>query len=78
MNLIGERLKVLGSADPTHLGKTGLVLLETANMLVVDSGGRVVSLAKRKGAFELLASGKIVAGPDIEGRLQDRLARRRA
>lgn len=76
MNVIGERLKVLASSDPTKEGKAGKVLLESANTLVIDSGGREVRMEKSGSAFLLLDSGKAVLGSDLAGRLEDRWGRR--
>ncbi len=78
MNVIGERVKVLSSSDPTAAGRAGRVLLETAKTLVLDSAGHVVRVAKAGAAFQLLDSGAVVTGADIAGRLEDRLGRRTA
>ncbi len=78
MNVIGESLTVLSSADPTKAGVTGRVLLETLNTLVIDSGGRTLRVEKAGAAFMLVDSGKVVTGSDIAGRLQDRWGRRGA
>lgn len=78
MNVIGERLTVLTSPDPTKTGRTGRVVLETANTLLIDSGGKTVRIEKPRTAFMLLDSRKVVTGEDIAGRLQDRLGRRQS
>jgi RNase P/RNase MRP subunit p29 len=78
MNIIGERVVVLTSTDPTKTGRSGRVLLETANSILLDSGGRTIRVAKSEAAFMLLDSAMVVTGSDITGRLQDRLGRRRA
>lgn len=75
MNVIGERMKVLTSADKTKEGKAGLVLLETAKTLVLDSGGRTMTVEKAGTAFLVLGSGKVLTGSDIAGRLEDRWGR---
>jgi RNase P/RNase MRP subunit p29 len=77
MNLIGETLTILTSRDPTQTGKTGRVLIETANTLLLESGGRTVRVAKTEAAFKILGSGRMVKGSDIAGRLQDRWGRKR-
>ncbi len=77
MNVIGERLTVLTSPDPTKTGRTGRVILETANTLIIDSEGRTVQVEKSGTAFLLIDSGEVVAGPHIAGRLQDRLGRQK-
>jgi len=77
MNMIGERMTVLSSPDPTKTGRTGRVVLETANTVIVDTGGRTVRIEKSGSAFMLLDSGKVVTGPDVAGRPQDRIGRRK-
>ena len=78
MNIIGEKLTVLTSSDPTKSGRSGRVLLETANTLLLDEGGRAIRVEKKGAAFLITGSGKIVTGSDIAGRLQDRVGRRGA
>ncbi len=76
MNIIGERVIVLTSSDPTIAGRTGRVVLETAETLLLDSGGRTIRVEKSGAAFKLLGSGKVLTGSDIAGRLEDRLGKR--
>ena len=76
MNVVGERLKVLTSTDPTKEGRVGRVLLESAKTLVIDSAGRSIRIEKSGSAFLLLGSGKVLTGSDIAGRLEDRWGRR--
>ncbi len=76
MNVIGEKVAVLTSTDPTKAGMTGLVLLETAKTLLVDSGGQTIRIEKAGAAFKLLGSGRVLTGSDLAGRLQDRLGKR--
>ncbi len=76
MNVIGERVTVLSSPDPTMAGRTGRVVLETAKTLLLDSGERTIRIEKSGAAFKLLGSGKVLTGSDIAGRLQDRLGKR--
>ncbi len=77
MNVIGERLRVLTSHDPTKTGITGRVLMETLNTLLLDSSGKTLRIEKRGSAFLMLNSGKVLTGLDLAGRLQDRLGRQR-
>ncbi len=77
MNVIGERLTILTSPDPTKIGVTGRVLMDTLNTLVLDSAGRTLRIEKRGSAFMLMGSGKVLTGTDLAGRLQDRLGRQR-
>jgi RNase P/RNase MRP subunit p29 len=76
VNIIGEKLTVLSSSDPTKAGKRGRVVLETAKTLLLDTGSKVIRIEKSRSAFLLNQSKKVVTGSDIEGRLQDRWGRR--
>ena len=76
MNVIGERVTVVGASDGSTVGKTGEIVLETAKTLVLASGGKLVRLAKKGSVFEVLGSRTILGGDDISGSLQDRLGRR--
>lgn len=78
MNVIGQRLKVLSSKDPTKIGKMGIVLLDTAGTLLIESDGRTLRIEKPGAAFQLLETGRVLTGEDISGRLQDRLGRQAA
>ena len=77
MNVIGEKLTVLTSLDPTKTGVVGTVVMETLNTLLLDSSGRTLRVEKSGSAFQLLSSGKVLTGLDLAGRLPDRLGRRR-
>jgi len=77
MNITGDRLTVLTSRDPTKTGRSGRVLLDTANTLLLDEGGKTVRIEKEGAAFMLMGSGRVVTGSDIAGRLQDRIGRRK-
>ena len=77
MNVIGQTVTVLTSTDPTKTGRTGRVLLDTANTLVLDSEGRNIRVEKAGAAFMILGTNVVITGPDIAGRLQDRLGRRK-
>jgi len=77
MNLIGARVKVLGSNDPSKKGLTGMVALETANTLMLDSGSRILRVEKLGLVIREFSTGKILTGADIAGRLEDRWGGRR-
>ena len=78
MNVVGEVLTVLSSRDPTKTGRSGMVLIDTANTLLLDEGGRALRVEKAGAAFMVMGSRKILTGSDIAGRLQDRIGRKRA
>ncbi|MGD0476990.1 MAG: ribonuclease P protein subunit [Nitrososphaerales archaeon] len=72
MNVIGERLTILSSPDPSKEGRTGIVLLDTARTLVLDCNGRTLRVEKKGNVFQVSDSKKVIAGADISGRLEDR------
>ncbi len=72
MNVIGERLTVLNSADPSKRGLSGLAVLETAHTLVLDSGKKTIRVEKEGSVFQVSGSKTVIAGADIRGRLEDR------
>jgi len=76
MNVVGQLLTVLTSRDPTKTGRSGRVLLDTANTLLLDEGGRAIQVEKAGAAFMIMGSRKVVTGSDIAGRLQDRIGKR--
>jgi RNase P/RNase MRP subunit p29 len=72
MNVIGERLTVLSSTDPSKVGRTGIVLLDTAKTLVLDSNGIALRVEKTGNVFRVPGSNKVITGAEITGRLEDR------
>ena len=78
MNVVGEMLTVITSRDPTKIGRTGRVLLDRANMLLLDEGESSLRVEKAGSAFMIMSSGEVVTGSDIAGRLQDRIGRKNA
>ena len=72
MNVVGERLTILSSTDPSKEGKAGVVLLDTAKTLVLDCNGRTLRVEKKGNVFRVSDSKKIITGSDISGRLEDR------
>jgi RNase P/RNase MRP subunit p29 len=72
VNFIGEKLTILSSTDRSKVGMTGIVLLDTARMLVLDSSGRVLKVEKARNVFRVCGSDTVITGADIRGRLEDR------
>lgn len=73
MSLVGEEVTVVGSSDPTKNGRKGEVVLETANTLLVRSGGRTITLPKAGSVLLLQRSREVVDCGEVHGRLEDRL-----
>ncbi len=77
MNVVTRTLTVVSSPDPGKVGRKGTVLVESCNMLTLESEGRVSMVEKKGAAFQVSGSGEVVTGADIAGRLEDRLGKRR-
>jgi RNase P/RNase MRP subunit p29 len=70
--MMGEKVRLVDATDPGKKGIAGRVVLETANTLLIDSGTKSLMVEKSGSVFLVLSSGKVVAGADIAGRLEDR------
>ena len=72
MNVIGEKVTVIASPDPTMMGREGTVLMDTAKTLLLETVNGIVRVEKGSSTFRL-RSGREVPGEDLVGRLQDRI-----
>jgi len=72
MNVVGERLTIVSSRDPSKQGRTGTVMLDTANTLVLDCNGKSLRVEKSGNVFQVCGSKRVVVGADLSGRLEDR------
>jgi RNase P/RNase MRP subunit p29 len=72
MNVIGERLAVVSSTDPSKVGRIGTVLLDTARTLILDSNGTTLRVEKAGSVFQCCDSKRIITGAEVSGRLEDR------
>ena len=72
MNVIGETLTILKSTDPSKVGRTGNVMLDTAKTLVLDSNGRTMRVEKAGSLFQISGKKGVVMESDVSGRLEDR------
>jgi len=79
--IVGDSVTIVGSTDPTKLGRKGEVVLETYKTLVLDSaaGGerRRIRVEKKGTVLQIEGSKTVIDGCDIIGRLEDRLSSRR-
>ena len=76
MSVIGQDVTVARADDPTKVGRKGVVVLETANTLLLQSGDARCRVEKQGSVFLLGRSGDVVNGDEIAGRLEDRLGGR--
>ena len=77
MNVIGSKLTVVDSTDPTKRGRTGTVVMETMKTLILQAGGRKITVEKTGSAFSVEGSKAHIRGEELAGRLEDRLGGRK-
>lgn len=75
--LIGLRVRVVGSRCENYEDLTGCVIDETKNMIVIDTGMKIVKISKSGNTFEFELPEKsvIVEGNIIRIRSEDRTKR---
>lgn len=75
-NLVGRRVKVLSSTDPTQVGLEGMVTDETSRTLTIYSEGKSRMVPKAISTFAFYLPPEVVAaGSDIALSPEDRLKR---
>lgn len=73
---IGTTLNVVESNDPTLLGRSGIVLDETKNTLVLLDGDAHVTLGKAAITFTIDNSDVVIQGAFVGQRPEDRTHRK--
>ncbi len=73
MNVIGEFVTIAEASDPGKRGRSGTVVLETANTLRLADDAAGFTVEKKGTVLLVLHSKKVFSGDDIAGRLEDRL-----
>ncbi len=76
--LIGLKVRVVDGSSRTHVGIEGIVIDETLNMLVVESGGNRLMIPKIGQVFMFLLSDgtwKRLRGDKILNRPENRIKR---
>jgi len=77
--LIGLKVKVIGSSNPRNIGVSGRVVDETRNMLILEkANGKEVKLVKEQNVFVFdLGKEKVrVEGGVLVGRPEDRIKKK--
>ncbi len=72
MNVIGSTVAVTKSTDPTKVGRTGTVVMETMKTLILSEGGRKIRIEKAGSTFRVEGIKAEVSGEELAGRLEDR------
>lgn len=78
--LIGRRVKIIESRDPTLLNLSGEIVYETKNMLFIkDTNNIIKKVAKNIIKLQIFVDNEtyIIDGKDIVGRPEDRIKRLR-
>ncbi|MDA4120979.1 MAG: ribonuclease P protein subunit [Thaumarchaeota archaeon] len=75
MNVVGKRLRVFSSSDPTKAGVSGIAVLETAKTILLQTDARRLTVEKTGTIFQIAVSGEVLLGSDMAGRLEDRLGK---
>jgi len=68
---IGLSVKIIECTDKSLEGIEGIIIDETKNMLVIETGGKIKKVAKDIAKFEI--NGKIVDGKKIKYKPEDRI-----
>ena len=77
--LIGQQVKIKECTDPSWINKTGIIIDETKNTFLIESGGQQKKIAKNIATFEFEYKGKktIIEGSRLIHRPEDRIKKAR-
>ena len=77
--LIGKKVRIYDSEDPTWIGKEGKIVDETKNTFTLEVGGKEKVIAKEIAVFEFEADGRKfkVEGRRLKYRPEDRVKKAR-
>lgn len=73
--VIGKRVKVLTSLDPTQRGLSGEVLLETSRTFLLEHDGKRLTIQKRGTVLQVQGEKGVISGDENLGRLEERIER---
>ncbi|MDV3293414.1 MAG: ribonuclease P protein subunit [Nitrososphaerales archaeon] len=74
---MGETVTVFDSRDPTKKGRKGEVVMETAKTLLLQTSTGRITVEKLGAVLVVAATGDVLSGDDLYGRLQDRFGERK-
>ena len=74
LDLIGNKIKILGYSDPNLIGKEGIIVFETRKTFLIQIPQKRITIFKGNGIFEIYYSNKklIVPGSKLIGKLEKR------
>ncbi len=70
---IGRPVRIASSTDPTLVGRNGVVVDESRNMLVIESDGKEIRVAKDVVTLAFEDYGFMIEGRRIRYRPEDRI-----
>jgi RNase P/RNase MRP subunit p29 len=75
IQLLGKEVAILQSTNPLLVGVRGTLALESMRMITIVSGTKKITVAKTGTVLQLQESGKVVIAEEMNGRIEDRLAK---
>ena len=69
--LIGKRIRIISSNNKSIIGKTGVVVDETKNMLFIEKDGKEIRIIKDQCVFEI--EGKTMSGEETVKNSEERI-----
>lgn len=63
IDLIGNRIKIVGHSDPSLIGREGIVLFETKKTFLIQTQNKRITVLKDNGIFEIYYNNKGVRLP---------------
>ncbi len=76
IDLFGKRVSILQATDPTLIGTSGTIMLESMKMLYLATPTGLLSFQKHGSVVKVEESSKLVLCDSMQGRVEDRLTRR--
>jgi len=73
MSVVGSRVTILDSNDPTKRGRRGEVVLETANTILLRTEDGRITVEKAGTVLAVEGNDEPLPGDDLQGRLEDRI-----
>jgi len=74
IDLIGNKIKVLGYSDPNIIGKEGTIIFETRKTFLVQTPQKRITIFKDNGIFQIYYNNKnlVIPGSKLVGKIEKR------
>lgn len=73
---LGKSIHIVGSSDPTLIGRQGIVEDETKRTIRINESGRTITLGKSSISFSINGEATIIDGAKVNQRPEDRIHRK--